>query len=1567
MVSARSLLVSLAALAATLGALVLIAAPALAKQYVPGTSPASFGEPGSGAGQLEGPQGVAVNDTTHDVYVVDTGNDRIDQFSSAGVFVRAWGWEVDGMPGFGECTLLVACQKGASGSGAGQFQSPNEVAVDNSGGASKEDVYVSDSSTNVVSRFSAEGAYLGQLTGTCEKPGEAAPCPGSKLVAFEELRGVAVDGAGDLWVLSGAEGVDELSPTGVFLRSFTSGGFPGGAAKTGLAVDSKGDVYVIFKSFVNFAYSVLKFDTATGKPVEEHGEPLPIGEGVTALAVNPGTDNLVAAEGATLALYGPFAEPYGKPVQTLPVEEAAGIGIDGATGTAYVSQSAANTVLVFDYGSLPVVTTQGTSFAGEGRDLLHGTVNPEGEALSQCKFEYVTGKSFEEHIDRNEVQWLEISGATGGQYTLTFKGYTTPPIAYGTPPYQVGGPLEALPSIGVGNLHEVEGGEPGHLRIEFRGALGHVSQPPIVIGTGALTPAGATAATVIETPGGGDGFGPAAPSVPCVPTASEILGEREVQAELPVQPGVPYHVRLSATDAAGSRHGEDGIAPAPPSITEVSAGVSSTGANVSAQIDPGGAPAGYRVQYVTDTQFNENGFTHAAEAPSPPAAEDEAGAGLGPFNAQVQLSGLQPGTAYHFRFLASNAAGTTPGREALFTTLASAGPSASTLPDGRTYELVSSPNNQNVFTPAGLAGGAGEADDATSKNAFQAAADGEAIAYVGEPPPNPAVEGGNGAINAGSPGNEYLATRGPHGDWAASDILPRGAGSALEYEAFTSDLTLGILHTYRGEEPDEEGLQIPTATPLAPEGCIGKLYSRTSGEGSYHALFSTTQTPRECGINTSGKNIAGVSADGSHLLFSAGTRLTSEADEVYEFHDEDGGLSQATRTNNLYDSVGGEAHLVNVLPSGEPEPHPEATFGGLSPTEAGLEAPDLSHVVSADGSRVFWSSLEGEVGDNNATARTVFSPKTVYVRENDAQSQSRVEGGRCTEPAKACTVQVSGAGSAQFWTATPDGRYAYYIEDGTAYRFDVQTGERLAVTAAGHAATGTGDLSAATGTGTSTAGSNILTNVSTSSGAFAVGQEIVGIGISTTITAIRGSELEISTGASSSRPILELAAGSRVVTSINTATGLFAVGQAIYGAGVPGGAHITGVSANTLTLSAFARRAGPVALTAGGSEAEAVIGASEHGSYLYFLADGALASGAAPRICRPIAIQMGETPFGSERFTELEKEKAEEEEGRIPPKTGCNLYVTHEGVTSFIATLLPGDDELGDWSVPLAHRTAEVSGDGEAVAFLSRARLTGYDNVVFNPHAEAEASPEVFVYDAANGKLACASCDPSGVPPVYGFVSGASYLSGANVPISNRLSYMPRWLSADGARVFFDTDQPLAPQDANGREDVYEWEREGSSSCPVATSRYGGCMFLLSGGSSPYDSWLVDASESGGDVFFTHDGSLVPSYRNEVIALYDAHECTSEAPCAQETPTACTGTGCQGVPPPPPIFATPASVTFTGTGNFPPPAPPAKKVTKKAAKCKRGFARDKKDRCVRRRAKQAKKAGRASYDRRAGR
>jgi len=54
----------------------------------------NFGALGSGAGQFSEPNGIAVDQETGDIYIVDTNNERIERFNSQGRFLRAWGWGV---------------------------------------------------------------------------------------------------------------------------------------------------------------------------------------------------------------------------------------------------------------------------------------------------------------------------------------------------------------------------------------------------------------------------------------------------------------------------------------------------------------------------------------------------------------------------------------------------------------------------------------------------------------------------------------------------------------------------------------------------------------------------------------------------------------------------------------------------------------------------------------------------------------------------------------------------------------------------------------------------------------------------------------------------------------------------------------------------------------------------------------------------------------------------------------------------------------------------------------------------------------------------------------------------------------------------------------------------------------------------------------------------------------------------------------------------------------------------------------------------------------------------------
>jgi hypothetical protein len=118
-------------------------------------------------------------------------------------------------------------------------------------------------------------------------------------------------------------------------------------------------------------------------------------------------------------------------------------------------------------------------------------------------------------------------------------------------------------------------------------------------------------------------------------------------------------------------------------------------------------------------------------------------------------------------------------------------------------------------------------------------------------------------------------------------------------------------------------------------------------------------------------------------------------------------------------------------------------------------------------------------------------------------------------------------------------------------------------------------------------------------------------------------------------------------------------------------------------------------------------------------------------------------------------------------------------------------------------------------------------------------------------------------------------------------------------------------QDTDGRMDVYEWERDGTHGC----DQEAGCISLLSGGRGPTASWLIGSSRSGNDVFMITRTQLTQEDGNEFYDVYDAR-----VNGGHPASPVCTGTGCQGLPAPPPTFATPASVTYEGIGNFPPPA-----------------------------------------------
>jgi hypothetical protein len=130
---------------------------------------------------------------------------------------------------------------------------------------------------------------------------------------------------------------------------------------------------------------------------------------------------------------------------------------------------------------------------------------------------------------------------------------------------------------------------------------------------------------------------------------------------------------------------------------------------------------------------------------------------------------------------------------------------------------------------------------------------------------------------------------------------------------------------------------------------------------------------------------------------------------------------------------------------------------------------------------------------------------------------------------------------------------------------------------------------------------------------------------------------------------------------------------------------------------------------------------------------------------------------------------------------------------------------------------------------------------------------------------------------------------------------------------------------------VYEYEPPGVGDCTTSSGTYSerseGCVGLISSGTSPEDSAFLDASETGGDVFFVTTAKLAAQDVDDAYDVYDAHECTSVEPCFAEpaamAPPCATEASCRPAPTPQPaIFGTPASATFSGAGNVVPSGSP---------------------------------------------
>jgi hypothetical protein len=123
-----------------------------------------------------------------------------------------------------------------------------------------------------------------------------------------------------------------------------------------------------------------------------------------------------------------------------------------------------------------------------------------------------------------------------------------------------------------------------------------------------------------------------------------------------------YHYRIVASNATGSSQGADrtfrtAAGPRAPSVSSVSAtGVGPMGATLRAYVTPNQLSTTVRFEYGTSTAYGAN------------TPDQDAGAGGARVTASAAVGSLKPDTTYHYRAVATNAAGVTRGGDRTFRT-----------------------------------------------------------------------------------------------------------------------------------------------------------------------------------------------------------------------------------------------------------------------------------------------------------------------------------------------------------------------------------------------------------------------------------------------------------------------------------------------------------------------------------------------------------------------------------------------------------------------------------------------------------------------------------------------------------------------------------------------------------------------------------------------------------------------------------------------------------------------------------------------------------------------------------
>jgi DNA-binding beta-propeller fold protein YncE len=995
-------------------------------------------------GSLNEPNGIAVTQTTGDVYVADSGNHRILKFDAFGNQLLGFGADVGG-PGVDTCAAV--CEPGTGGTAPGQFTLARFVAVDNSAGASSGDVYVADTGDNTVSKFDSAGNLIatwgagGQLNGSTTGAG-----------AFGAIAGIAVDpSTGELLVFNTERQLFGFAQDGTF-ESEAQGG-EADVRASGLGIDSEGD-----RLRVTGAGAIEKFSAAGADLGAVTLESFEFTAVTSAFAVDPnGRDLYVATEGQTLDHYAfsgqeevmqrdgstcRIGESGCAPTDSTPIPfVGTGIGLNAESETLYVSNPATGEIFVYTPATIPDVSKEAASEVGPTSATLNGSVNPDGLALTGCRFEYGKTEAYGQSAD-----CVPAAGSI---------------------------PADSSPHAVSAHVTGLEAGVTYHFRLVAEDENGANASADETIATPPrpsiddaraieLSPEAATLTTRID-PRGFDThyhfeygktteYGTEAP----VPPEDIGAGEGDVvrsQRVSGLQEGVTYHWRVVAANENGTTIGTDHTfvyERAPASLPdgrayEMVTPVDKNGALIGSLSLPEVARGGTRVMSKSIQCF----------------------AGAEACNGQ-RKSGT--GSPYEFERTGAGWVAT------------AMSPSATMLPYSNlmAYEV----NSGTAFFSA-------PPERSAADQLYTREPDGSLVRVGPVTPPGGGALGPLGGFAGGmqqaySPDLSHLAWEAPAGGFWPSIDGTKGPRSVYEYAApgQSEPLLVGVTGGVGSNSLVSKcETQLGAATSQAPpgtmsadgrtvyvtafggEGCVGtgenatkpveadELLARVDGEGpEAHTVVVSARSPSDCSGTCSSAPAAdalfiGASADGAKAFFASTQQLTNQAGEDGQSGDSATDCAATTGRNGcnlyMYDFANPAAERLIDVSAGD-------TSGG-GPRVQGVLA------VSEDGSHVYFVAQGVLTTEGNAQGEEAQTgADNLYVFERDASELTgRVKfiAGLPSSDAGEWTVEVGHPAN-----VTPEGRYLVFVSHGDltpddtsrsgawqVFRYDAHSGQLIRI------------------------------------------------------------------------------------------------------------------------------------------------------------------------------------------------------------------------------------------------------------------------------------------------------------------------------------------------------------------------------------------------------------------------------------------------------------------------------------------------------------------------------------------